>query len=300
MRSARCEGLGFRETVGALLAAGIDRLSANSTTPRLDAEVLLAHILQWSRARLLATHDYIPDMSARQQFQELLARRARGEPVAYLVGYREFYGFDVQVDRRVLVPRPETELVVECAIAALHHSPSPVPVEGNNPHAPLLIADVGTGSGAIAIALALHIPGVHIFATDTSTDALDVAAANVACSGLEHCITLLHCDLVDALPSPVHMIVSNPPYEILAQVDDNVRLHEPHLALDGGPDGLVVYRRLLMQAPAYLHAGGHVVLEIGATQAQAVVALAKQAMPHAHATVHRDLAGHERVVVIRM
>lgn len=265
------------------------RTLAASSTPRLDAELLLAHVLGWSRSRLLACSDEIPDAAQAAAFEQLVARRAALEPVAYLVGQREFYGLDVQVDVRVLVPRPETELLVELAIGQ---------AQGRATQAqPLLIADIGTGSGAIALALAAHLPQVHIYATDSSRAALEVAAANVARHGLQQRITLLKGDLLAPLPQPVHIIVSNPPYTILSQVDINVYQHEPHLALDGGPDGLALYRRLLEQAPRWLRPGGALLLEIGATQGASVAALVRAAFDRPHIAVQRDLAGHPRVVV---
>ena len=161
-----------------------------------------------------------------------------------------------------------------------------------------VVADIGTGSGAIAIALALHLPEAQIAAIDISPDALALARQNVERHGLAGRVRLLQGDLLDPLAAPVDLIVSNPPYTILAEIDQGVRRYEPHQALDGGADGLDLYRRLLNQAPAKLRSGGAVLLEIGATQAAAVMDLAWRAFPNAIASVHRDLAGLDRVVVI--
>lgn len=263
-------------------------LQGSSATPRLDAEVLLAHVLGWSRARVLSERQARLGIEQHARFMQLVERRAALEPVAYLVGHRAFYGRDFVVTPAVLVPRPETELLVESALAwaRMRHSER------------LTIADIGTGSGIIAVTLAAELPHAHVYATDLSPDALEVAARNVERHGVAARVTLLHGDLLAPLPEPVDLLVSNPPYTVLAEIDENVRRHEPHLALDGGPDGLGVYRRLLAAAPARLAPGGAVMLEIGATQGAAVAALARQHFPGAAVTVQKDLAGWERVVEI--
>jgi len=284
-------------TVRQLLAAATTLLRTVSSTPRLDAELLLAHVLGWSRAHLLAEQAYIPGVDYIAVLQQLTQRRAHGEPVAYLVGYRSFYGLDLLVDRRVLVPRPETELLVELALGLVHEQPV---VSATAHAAPAYnIADVGTGSGAIAVALAVHLPGVHVYATDISEAALEVARANVERHGMGEKVTLLHGDLLTPLPRKVDLIISNPPYTILAEINADVREHEPHLALDGGPDGLAVYRCLLAEAPAWLVPGGSILMEIGATQATTVSALAHTMFPLSQVTVHRDLAGHNRILAVR-
>jgi release factor glutamine methyltransferase len=191
----------------------------------------------------------------------------------------------------VLVPRPETEQLVELALREARRI-----VEQT---AALAIADIGTGSGAIAVALALNLPAAQLYAVDLSADALAVARSNVARHGLDERVTLLHGDLLAPLPGPVDLIVSNPPYTVLAEVEPNVRAAEPWLALEGGPDGAAIYRRLLARAPAYVRAGGAVLLEIGAWQGALVAELLRAAFPQATVEVHQDLAGHDRVVVGR-
>jgi release factor glutamine methyltransferase len=203
------------------------------------------------------------------------------------VGHKEFYGLEFAVDRRVLVPRPETELLVELALAAVHQI-----------GAPLRIADIGTGSGAIAVALAAHLPAAQIDAVDISAAALAVAEANVARHGLAGRVRLLQGDLLAPLDGLYDVIVSNPPYTILAEVEPNVLAHEPHLALEGGPDGADLYRRLLADAPAHLRPGGALLCEIGAWQGEIVASLARAAFPAAQVRVHQDLAGHDRVVSV--
>jgi release factor glutamine methyltransferase len=276
-----------------LLARAVHSLSTVSPTPALDAELLLAHALHWPRARLLAERDEIPDSTSCATFHQLLARRLEREPVAYLVGQREFYGLDMLVDARVLVPRPETELLVDLALAAIQRWQAWGQREGQ-----IRIVDVGTGSGAVAIALTYHVPGLHLYATDLSPDALDVARTNALRHHVADRITFLSGDLLSPLPEAVDMIVSNPPYTLFDEIDPGVQRHEPRLALDGGADGLDVYRALLRQAPAWLRGGGMLLLEIGDTQAAAVGKLARAAFAASSCQVHHDLAGRERVVVV--
>jgi release factor glutamine methyltransferase len=273
-------------TIGELLRWAAETLAPASPTPRLDAELLLAHALGWNRARVLAELRWSPVPGPVATFQQLVARRRDLEPVAYLVGQREFYGLDFVVDQRVLVPRPETELLVEQAIVRARALERP------------LIADICTGSGCIAVALAHELPQARIVASDFSPGALEVAQINVERHGVAERVSLLRGDLLEALPGPVDILVCNPPYTILAEIDEGVRRYEPHLALDGGVDGLAFYRRLLAQAPAYLRRPGALLLEIGAGQAQAVSALAAGHFPAARVALQRDLAGHPRVVSI--
>lgn len=295
-------------TIADILRAAASRLADRSATPRLDAEILLAHALGWPRARLLAERGQRPDAGQIAAFEAMLARRRAQEPVAYIVGEREFYGLMLYVDRRVLVPRPETELLVELALQRAAGSRQKATSGADAPDRPtderrattgrhpLTIADIGTGSGAIAIALAVHLPEAQVFATDLSAGALEVAARNVARHGVQGRVRLLHGDLLAPLPGPVDLIVSNPPYTILAEVEPNVRAHEPWLALEGGPDGAAVYRRLLADVARYVRPGGAVLLEIGAWQGALVAELLREALPGAAVRVHQDLAGLDRVV----
>jgi release factor glutamine methyltransferase len=291
-------------TIAHALAWATHDLRATSETPRLDAELLLAHVLGWGRARLLAEGRLALTEAQASVFRDLVARRAALEPVAYLIGHKEFFGIDFLIDRRALMPRPETELLVELALGcARRRTKDERPKETDRASlvvrpSSFVIADVGTGSGAIAVALALHLPEVQIAAIDISPDALALARQNVERHGLAGRVRLLRGNLLDPLAAPVDLIVSNPPYTILAEIDEGVRRYEPHQALDGGADGLDVYRRLLNQAPAKLQPDGVVLLEIGATQAAAVMNLARRAFPDATISVHRDLAGLDRVVVI--
>jgi release factor glutamine methyltransferase len=278
-------------TIAALLRAAQTHLELHSTTPRLDAELLLAHLLAWPRARLIAEGGHPIPAGLAEAFVALVTRRANGEPVAYLVGHKEFYGLDLAVDRRVLGPRPETELLVELSLAAARRIAAARA-------APLRIADIGTGSGAIAVALAAHLPGALLDAVDISADALAVAEVNMARHGLAGQVRLLRGDLLAPLDGLYDLIVSNPPYTILAEVEPNVLAHEPHLALAGGPDGADLYRRLLADAPARLARGGALLCEIGAWQGELVASLARAAFPAAETRVDRDLAGRDRVVSV--
>jgi release factor glutamine methyltransferase len=275
-------------TIAQALGWAAEYLRASSPTARLDAELLLAYVLGWGRARLLAEGRWPLDQQQESAFHSLVARRAALEPVAYLIGHKEFYGLDFAVDSSVLVPRPETELLVERTLERLKV----------RTFERLVVVDVGTGSGAIAVALAVHLPVARIIAIDISPAALELARRNVERHGLAGRVRLLQGDLLDPLDQPVDLIVSNPPYTILSEIDAGVRRHEPRLALDGGPDGLELYRRLLAAAPTKLRPDGAVLLEIGATQAAAVAELARRAFPEAWVSVHQDLAGRDRVVVV--
>lgn len=278
-------------TITALLREATATLAPVSSSPRLDAELLLAHVLGWTRARLLAERDDAPTPAQTAAFAALVSRRATLEPVAYMVGHREFYGLDLAVTPDTLVPRPETELLVDLALRA---------APAIRPYGPrLTIADIGTGTGAIAIALATHLPEALIYASDLSAQALEVAHRNVERYGLADRVRLLHGDLLTPLPEPVDLLVSNPPYTILAEVEPNVRAHEPPLALDGGPDGAAIYRRLLAGIRPYLRPDGAVLLEIGAWQGDLVATMLRESMPDMLVTIHPDLAGRDRVVMGR-
>lgn len=257
-------------------------LAAASDEADLESEVLLRHALRLDRAALYAAWEEPLSVMERRRFRDLVGRRLGGVPTAYLLRRREFYGVELAVDRRVLVPRPETETLVEAAL------------EWARCHSPTLIADIGTGSGAIAVALALQLPGVRVYATDISPQALAVARRNLHALGLEPQVQLLRGDLGEPLPEPVDLIVANLPY---VPSDDLVDTGEPLLARDGGPDGLAIIRRLLQQAPAWLRPGGGVLLEIDPRQAPAVAALAERHLG-APTALQRDLAGQLRLGVI--
>ncbi|RRR75494.1 MAG: peptide chain release factor N(5)-glutamine methyltransferase [Candidatus Viridilinea halotolerans] len=273
-----------------LLSAATATLAATSTTPRLDAELLLAHVLAWPRAHLLAERNHQPSAAQQAQFAAAVARRADLEPIAYIVGTKEFYGLTLEVTPATLVPRPETELLVALALEQAHQT---------QPTAERLrIGDIGTGTGAIALALAHHLPHALVYACDICSEALAVAERNVARHGLAERIQLRQGDLFAALSERVDMLVSNPPYTILAEVEANVYRHEPHLALDGGTDGAVCYRRMIPLLHQYLRPGGVALFEIGAWQGPMLAQLVQTHYPQAQVRIERDLAGHERVAVV--
>ena len=268
-----------KATVGSCLVEGLRRLSSV-----LDAELLLGHVLGRDRTHL-RTHPESPvDAAQARAYAQALERRAAGEPVAYVVGYREFWSLRIAVNPAVLVPRPETELLVERALALRAAAESRV-------------ADLGTGSGAIALALAHERPEWHVVATDASRAALAVARANARALGLER-VELVEGDWLAPLAGRTFdLIVSNPPY---VAPDDPVLAEaplrfEPRIALaPPGSDALACLRSLIDSAPDHLAPGGWLLLEHGATQAADVAALLV-ARGFAHVRSHTDLAGHERM-----
>ena len=279
-------------TVQQALQAATVQLEPSSASPRLDAEVLLAHVLGTSRAVVLAENrrELLP--AEQTAFQALIERRAALEPVAYLTGHKEFYGYDFVVDRRVLVPRPETELLIDLALDWTAQRGAVTD---------LTIADIGTGSGCIAVTLALKLPHARVFAVDLSSDALDVARLNVARHGVGERVTLLHGAGCEPLPHAVTLLVSNPPYTILAEVDENVRRWEPQLALDGGDmQGFAIPARLLREIPRYLMPGGALLMELGAWQGRLALETAAALFPGARLKIHQDLAGRDRVLALEI
>jgi release factor glutamine methyltransferase len=259
-----------------------------AATPRLDAEVLLATVLGTDRVGIYLAFDRPlapPEVDA---YRALVRRRAGGEPVAYLAGRREFWSRALAVSPAVLIPRPETELVVEQALAA-----------AGERRRRLRVLDLGTGSGCLAIALAAELPAARVVAVDVSPAAAAVARANATAAGVADRVAVLVADWAAALAETARfdLVVSNPPYVAtadLARLPPEVR-REPRLALDGGPDGLAAYRRLAPAAARLLAPGGRLLVEIGEGQAAAVDALLRAA-GFGGIVRYRDLAGVERVV----
>lgn len=282
----------------AVLAASRRLREAGVDSPQLDSALLMAHVLGVSKAWLYAHPDRKMTPQEIADFEALVGRRMRREPVAYLVGYRSFYGIDITVDPRVLIPRPESEMLVERALAWAQT----LIRQGEHPR----VVDVGTGSGAIAIAIAVNAPEAVIYGTDVSQDALDVAAQNVWRYALGKQVRLMEGDLLDALPEPVDIVVANLPYVAsgdLPGLAADVRNFEPTLALDGGPDGLDEIRALFaaLARPAglaRLRLGARLCLEIGADQGDAARAIAESAFPEAHVEVQVDHAGLDRLLVV--
>jgi release factor glutamine methyltransferase len=274
----------------ALHQAAEDLASHDIADARLEAEILLAHLLKIERTGLYVNSTRkLPDNQA-LAYSELVRRRLNHEPTAYITGHKEFFGLDFQVNPTTLIPRPDTELLVEKAIELAKTFPLPC-----------LIADVGTGCGAIAIALATHLPGARIYATDISAAALEVARNNCQRYNLEDRITLLQGNLLEPLPTPVHLIVANLPYireSELAEIMPEISKFEPRLALSGGEDGLQIIKKLISQVPVKLIAGGTVLLEIGYDQGTEVSSIVNQYLPGARVSIMPDLSGVERVAII--
>jgi len=270
-----------------------------SSSPRLDAELLLAETLGMDRIHLYAHHDRPLAPDEVDRYRELIGRRGRLEPVAYILGHGHFRYLRLELTPAVLIPRPETEELVDAVIDWLKVRPLWAP-PGEPPGAPRapLIVDVGTGSGAIALSLAQE-TGYRVLATDLSDEALAVAARNRAALGLDSLVSLSHIDLLTGVePYSFRVVVSNPPYisrAELAGLAPDVRDHEPLAALDGGLDGLETYRRLLPQAARALGPGGAVFLEVGHRQADDVCDLAREA-GFALAKTTKDLSGKARIV----
>jgi release factor glutamine methyltransferase len=280
-------------TVGRLLGWTADWLATRgSDSPRLDAEVLLAFVRGCPRIMLYTTFDTPVGEVERARFRELVRRRGDGEPVAYLVGSREFFSLALRVTPEVLVPRPETEALVVRVLDLCRAAEKP------------RIIDVGTGSGAIVIACAKHLPRATFVATDLSTAALEVARENAATHGVADRIEFVACDLLDApqAAGPFDIVVSNPPYvreDEFESLPRDVRLHEPRGALVAGPTGVEVVKRLSVEAPPRLASGGWVLVEIGpSTAAAAAEALAEQPALELGPII-KDLAGLPRIVQAR-
>jgi release factor glutamine methyltransferase len=264
-------------------------------SPRLDAEVLLAHVLGSSRLELYTSYDRPLVGAEVDAYRETLRRRAAREPVGYITGSREFWSLELIVDRRVLIPRPETELLVEFAKEALGDG-------AGNGADHVTVADIGTGSGAVAVAVAIECADVRVVATDRSAASLEVAPINAARHRVADRIEFVEGDLFEPLADrpPFELIVSNPPYvrddeyETLAP---EVRLWEPAPALVGGPDGMEPTRRLIAEAPDHLCADGWLAIEVGSQADLVCRCFAERGWRDV--TVRKDLAGHDRVVAAR-
>lgn len=279
----------LREASEALRDSGLDE-------PRREAVSLLSHALSRDRAFLITHSDERLTAEQLRSYLSSVERRAAGEPLQYIKGAQEFYGLDFEVNENVLIPRPETELLVETALEILKGTGSP------------LVCDVGTGSGCIAVSLLHTRADARALALDVSSDALEVAARNAARNGVADRIDFLISDCFDALASNEHaaarfdLIASNPPYiaeDDLESLQREVREHEPRVALTPGGDGLKVIRRLVSESPRYLKPGGHLLIEIGFDQHERVASLID---PRAWTLldIRRDLQGIPRTVVLRL
>ena len=265
------------------------RLARVSDNPTLEAQVLLAHILGRQRSWVLAHPEISLNAEQTVELESRLARLEAGEPLPYVLRRWEFFGLDFSVGPQVLIPRPETELLVEQALAWLRAHP------GRR-----MALDVGTGSGCIALALALNIPDLHILASDISGGALELAKENLRRYAFPAWVEFIQADLIPAICEPVDLICANLPYIPASELDNlQVSRWEPRLALDGGPDGLCLIRRFLGQAPSSLAPGGLLLMEIEASQGPTALELARQAFPRAEIVLLPDLAGRDRLVRIQ-
>ncbi len=283
-------------TVGRLLQWTTEFLKARGAeSPRLDAEVLLAHALGCRRIELYTAYEETPSEERRAAFRDLVRRRADGTPVAYLVGRREFYSMSFRVGPEALIPRPETELLV---IALLDLA------KGRAAGAALRIADVGTGSGVIAVCAAKHLPGCRVTAVDVGPAALELARTNAAEHGVVERIEWIEGDLLAAVPAErrFDFVVSNPPYVSeaeFARLAPEVRNFEPRQALVAGPTGVEVIERLVPQAADRLDPGGHFLVEISPMIHESVCKLISAEPRLELGPTAKDLARHPRVVVAR-
>jgi release factor glutamine methyltransferase len=265
-------------------------LAARDDTAQLDAEVLMMYLQGYGRAQLYSRLDEPVDEETAARFKALIERRVQGEPIAYITSHREFMALDFYVDRRVLIPRPETELLLEYTIQKLRDK------GWTGEEIPMV--DVGTGSGVIAVYLALRFPRAQVYAIDISPEALEVARLNARRFEVEQRINFMQGNLLEPLPEAVKVVVSNPPYTILAQVEPNVARYEPNVALDGGQKGLAIYRELLGQARSRISRPGLIALEIGSEQANDVSNLGRFFFPGCQIEVYKDYAGLDRVVIL--
>ena len=287
-------------TIGRALVEGTERLRvAGSPSPRLDVEVLLAHVSGRDRAWVLAHPEAVLEVAEADALRNALERRGGGEPVAYIRGFKDWRSLHILTDRRALIPRPETELLAEATMAEIAERLT-------RDQEPIVAWEVATGSGAVAVAVslrfrsALTLGRLTLIASDASPEALELAAENLALHGVAGLVTLACADLLGpagaSLPLP-DVVVANLPYVASAEVDARQGSlgYEPRIALDGGPDGLTLLRRLLEELPNRTAPGATVLLETGVGQGDAIAALAP---PGASVSVVPDLAGLERVVSV--
>ena len=272
------------------------RLAPISETPALDASVLIAHVLNKPRSWVMAHHELTLTTKHQKQLDDSLMRLKSGEPFPYILGHWEFFGLQLAVTLDTLIPRPETELLVEKAIAWLQAHP-----------AKRSVADVGTGSGAIAVSVAVNVPDAKVLATDISYKALQVAKRNAKKIGVSERIRFAECDLLPdrrqqtAGHLSLDLICANLPYIPTSTLHGlPIYNREPTLALDGGEDGLDPFRKLLNLSPYWLAPAGMMLLEIESTLGSQALSLAEVAFPEARISLHKDLAGKDRLLQIEL
>jgi release factor glutamine methyltransferase len=269
-----------------------------NNSARLDAQVVLCAVLGTDRTSLYAYPERTLSSEQMQSYLRFIERRQQKEPIAYIIGHKEFFGLDFVVDQRVLIPRPETELLVEMALSNIRHRLD----VGQVP----LVADIGTGSGAIAVAIAVAEPRLaFVYACDISSIALDMARENARRHSVEDRLHLLHGDLVAPLPEPVDILLANLPYvgtDEKPEMTQDVLLYEPHLALFSGSQGLDHLQRFCLDMLRWglLRSGGAMLLEIGYRQGEAITQYIKALWPSANVSLLKDYAGLDRFVFISM
>jgi release factor glutamine methyltransferase len=273
-----------------------------------DAEMLARHALGWTREQMLVRWREAPPPGFEARYAPLVERRARHEPAAYIIGHREFWGLEIAVTRDTLIPRPETELIVEEALAIAPQLGAVSPIAGStiagstSTIAGPTIVDVGTGSGCLAVALAHELPAARVIAIDVSTAALDVAKRNATTHHVADRITWHAGSVLEPVAQPVDLIVSNPPYVPLrdaATLQADVRDYEPAVALFSGDDGLATIRALVAQARDRIHPGGWLIFEFGYGQAEAVAALVERADAWHLVRLRHDLQDIPRTAVLQ-
>ena len=271
---------------GRLRAAGIPREESD-----LDARLLAEFALGWTSERFFTSAGQRESDDFAHRYEALVSRRASREPLAYIVGRQEFWGLSFEVSPAVLIPRPETELIVEAALALFPSTDAPVSV-----------ADVCTGSGCVAVALARERPAARVVASDVSNVALALARRNASRHGVADRVTTVCTDLLDGIDPPLDLVASNPPYvreRDRLGLQPEVRDHEPALALFAGPEGLDIIRRLVGQAPTRLRPGGYLIFEFGFGQDEAVEELLASSPDFQSIELRRDLQGIARTAVAR-
>ncbi len=283
-----------------------DLRAAEVSSHTLAAEVLLMHALGRDRAWMYSHHEEILDPATTQKYFQLIGRRAAGQPTQYLTGHQEFWGLDFEVTPAVLIPRPETEHVMEVALARLGERGLKIHMDTGLPRETLHVADIGTGSGCLAVALAYELPHAEIIATDSSAAALEIARRNAACNQVADRIRFIEADLLalpgnERTPEPFFdLIVSNPPYiadSDAASLQREVRDHEPHAALFAGPTGTEIYERLVAEARDQLRDRGILVLELGYNSAEPVRAMFDAtSTAWTNVSITMDLAGIPRIL----
>ena len=265
---------------------------AGIVTPRLDAEVLLCHVLHVDRTQLLMRGNSLLTDQELRSFRQWVARRELNEPVAYIVGEKEFWSLVFYVNRHVLIPRPETEILVEEVLRILP----------GIDHRPARILEIGVGSGAISVALAASQENIQMVATDISSEAIAVARMNAANAGVAERIRFLVGSLYADLSGVFDVVVSNPPYisdEEFLSLPADVRKYEPSEALLGGAEGISLHREIIDGGSQYLETGGYLIMEIGATQRRRLEDLLQKTGSYANISCRQDYAGYDRVILAR-